>query len=324
MILTRLVVTGLVGACLSSTLWAGETPYPTRPIRVIVPFAPGGSTDILVRLVGVKLSELIGQPVIIDNRGGAGGTIGAELAAKSAADGYTVMATTSGVIVVNKSLHSKLTYDPVADFSPITIVAALTNILVVSPSFPANSIKELLEMARAKPGALTYGSGGNGTSNHLAGELMNYLANVKVTHVPYKGGGPAVLATITGEVSMLFATIPPVVHHLKAGKLKALAVTGRKRTEKMPNLPTMIEAGVKDFEVEIWIGVLAPKGVPAARIRKLNGDIRSAIQSPEVATRLNAEGYDPVGNTPAEMESIIKRDSEKWTRVIKGAGIRAN
>lgn len=305
-------------------LQAADAPYPTRPLRVVVPFAPGGSTDILVRLVGSKLSELLGQPVVIDNRGGAGGNIGADIAAKSVADGYTVMATTSGVVLVNKSLYSKLSYDPVADFSPVTIVAALTNILVVSPSFPANSVKELLDLARAKPGTLTFGSGGNGTSNHLAGELMNYLANVKVTHVPYKGGGPAVLATITGEVSMLFATIPPVVHHLKAGKLRALAVTGRKRTNKMPHLPTMIESGVKDFEVEIWIGVLAPRGTPVARINRLNGDIKRAVQSPEISQRLDAEGYDAVANTPAQMEAVIKRESARWAEVIKKAGIRAN
>jgi len=308
----------------STALHAADPGYPSRPIRVIVPFAPGGSTDILIRTVSQKFGDHLGQTAVIDNRGGAGGRIGAELAAKSPADGYTVMATTSGVVVVNPSLYRKLNYDPAKDFVPVTIIASLPNMLVVSPTFPANSVKALLAMAKAKPGTLTYGSGGNGTSNHLAGELMKYLAGVDVTHVPYKGGGPAVLAAITGEISMLFATMPSAIRHVKAGKLKALAVTSRKRSATMPDLPTMMESGLKDFEVAIWIGVLAPRGTPNAHIARLNADIAKSLQAPEIADRLRSQGYDPIGSSPADMAAVIKKESAMWARVIKGAGIQAD
>ncbi len=303
---------------------AAEPSYPSKPIRVIVPFAPGGATDILIRTVGQKLTEQLQQSLVIDNRGGGGGAIGATLAAKSAPDGYTIMATTSGVIVANPSLYRKLAYDAIADFAPVTIIASLPNMLVVSPSFAAGNVKELIALAKAKPGALTYASGGNGTSNHLAGELLKFLAGVYLTHVPYKGGGPAVLATMSGEVSMLFATMPSAIPQVKAAKLKALAVTSRKRAEAMPELPTMIEAGVKDFEVATWIGVLAPRGTPPAYVGKLYAEIAKALQSPQVATRLRAEGYDPVGNSPADMAAAIKTESAMWARVIKAAGIAAD
>lgn len=319
----RLAIAVLMTCC-ASAVHAADSSYPTRPIRVIVPFAPGGSTDILVRTLGQQLHEQLAQPVVIDNRGGAGGAIGAELAAKSAPDGYTIMITTSGVIVVNPSLYRKLSYDPLTDFAPITNAASLPNMLVVSPSFPANNVKELLALARAKPGTLTYASGGNGTSNHLSAELMKYLAGVNVSHVPYKGGGPAVLATMTGEVSMLFATMPSAMQQVKAGKLKALAVTSRNRSPAIPELPTMAEAGVKDFEFLTWAGVLAPRRTPSAYIAKLNSEIGKAIRVPQVAARLRSEGYDPVGSSPAEMTSLMKTETAMWARVIKSAGIRAD
>ncbi len=303
---------------------AAETAYPNKPIRIIVPFAPAGSTDILIRTVSQKLTEQLGQSIVIDNRGGGGGAIGATLAAKAAPDGYTLMATTSGVIVANPSLYRKLAYDPITDFASVTVIAALPNMLVVSPSFAASSVKELIATAKAKPGTLTYASGGNGTSNHLAGELLKFLAGVNLTHVPYKGGGPAVLATISGEVSLLFATMPSAMPQVKAGKLKALAVTSRKRSDAMPDLPTMIEAGVKDFEVSTWIGVLAPRGTPVAYVNKLNAEIAKSLQSPQVAARLRAEGYDPVGNSPAEMAALIRSESAMWARVIKAAAITAD
>ncbi len=297
--------------------------YPLKPIRVVVPFAPGGSTDILIRTVGQKLGEQLGQPLVIDNRGGGGGAIGAILAARSPADGYTLMATTSGVVVVNPSLYRKLAYDAIADFAPLAIIASLPNMLVVGPTMPVNSVKDLVALAKAKPAALTYASGGNGTSNHLAGELLKYLTGVNLTHVPYKGGGPAVLATMSGEVTLLFATMPTAIPQVKAGKLKALAVTSRTRAEVAPDVPTMIEAGIKDFEVAIWIGILAPRGVPSGIIRQINGEIVRALQLASVATRLRAEGYDPVGSTPEAMATVIKIESAMWARVIKAAGISA-
>jgi tripartite-type tricarboxylate transporter receptor subunit TctC len=303
---------------------AADAPYPVKPIRVIVPFAAGGSTDILIRTVGQKLSEQLQQQLLIDNRGGAGGAIGAELAAKAPPDGYTIMATTSGVVVVNPSLYKKLSYDPLNDFAPIAIIASLPNMLVVHPSLPAKNVKELIALAKVHPGQLTYASGGNGTSNHLAGELLKYLAGVNVTHVPYKGGGPAVLAVLTGEVTMLFATMPSAMSQVKDKRLKALAVTSRKRSSAAPELPTMIEAGVKDFDVSIWIGVMAPHGSPDAAIARLNKEVSRALQAPEVASRLRSEGYEPVGSTPNEMTASIKAESAIWARVIRAAGIKAD
>ena len=298
--------------------------YPVKPIRVVVPFAPGGSTDILIRTVGQKLGEQLGHSLVIDNRGGGGGAIGAALAARSPADGYTLMATTSGVVVVNQSLYRKLAYDPIADFAPVAIIASLPNMLVVSPSLPVASVKELIALAKIKPGALTFASGGNGTSNHLAGELLKFLAGVSLTHVPYKGGGPAVLATMSGEVTLLFATMPSAIPQVKAGKLKALAVTSRKRAEVAPELPTMMEAGIREFEVATWVGLLAPRGTSDAYIKRLHEEVSKALQSPQVAARLRAEGYDPVGSTPQEMATVIKGESAMWARVVKAAGITAD
>lgn len=301
-----------------------DAAYPTKPVRIVVPFAAGGSTDILIRTVSHKLSELLGQQLIIDNRGGAGGSIGAELAAKAAPDGYTVMATTSGVVVVNPSLYRKLSYDPFKDFRPVAIIASLPNMLVVHPSLPVRTVRDLVALAKAKPGELTYASGGNGTSNHLAGELLKYRAGIDVTHVPYKGGGPAVVATLTGEVTMLFATMPSALGHVGSGRLRGLAVTSRKRSPAAPDLPTMIEAGVKDFEVAIWIGMLAPRATPDAVIERLNGEVRRALQSQDVLAKLKSGGYEPVGSSPQEMAASMKAEFETWARVIKAAGIAAD
>ncbi len=319
-----LTAVGITMPAMTSVASSADTDYPTKPIRVIVPFAASGSTDILIRNVGQKMAEQLGQSLLIDNRGGAGGALGAELAAKSPPDGYTIMATTSGVIAVNPSLYRKLAYDPTNDFTPISIIASLPNMLVVPPSMPVKSVRELIALARAKPGQLTYASGGNGTSNHLAGELLKYLVGVDITHVPYKGGGPAVLAVMTGEVTMLFATMPSAMSQVKGGRLKALAVTSRKRSSAIPELPTMIESGVKDFVVSIWIGAVAPRGTPLKFVERLNREIKKALQAPDVAARLHEGGYEPVGSTPEEMAADIKTESATWARVIKAAGIHAD
>lgn len=315
---------GLALSIMVSGAHGADADYPVKPIRVIVPFAASGSTDILIRTVGRRMSEQLGQSLLIDNRGGAGGALGAELAAKAPPDGYTIMATTSGVIAVNPSLYRKLAYDPINDFTPISIIASLPNMLVVPPSMPVKSVKDLIALARAKPGQLTYASGGNGTSNHLAGELLKYLVRVDVTHVPYKGGGPAVLAVMSGEVTMLFATMPSAMAQVKGGRLKALAVTSRKRSAATPELPTMIEAGVKDFVISIWIGAVAPRGTPARAVERLNREIIKALQAPDVAARLRDDGYEPVGSSPEEMAADIKTETATWARVIKAAGIRAD
>ncbi len=315
---------GIALSIMMSGVHCADTDYPTKPIRVIVPFAASGSTDILIRTVGQRMSEQLGQSLLIDNRGGAGGALGAELAAKAPPDGYTIMATTSGVIAVNPSLYRKLNYDPINDFTPISIIAKLPNMLVVPPSMPVKNVKELIALARAKPGQLTYASGGNGTSNHLAGELLKYLVGVDITHVPYKGGGPAVLAVMTGEVTLLFATMPSAMAQVKGGRLKALAVTSRKRSSATPELPTMIESGVKDFVVSIWIGAVALRGTPPRFVERLNREIGKALQAPDVATRLREAGYEPVGGSPEEMAADIKTEFATWARVIKAAGIHAD
>ena len=303
---------------------AADGDYPVKPIRVIVPFATGGSTDILIRTVGQRMSESLGQSLLIDNRGGAGGALGAEITAKAPPDGYTIMATTSGVVVVNPSLYKKLSYDPQRDFLPVSIIASLPNMLVVPPSMPVKDVRALIALAKTRPGQLTYASGGNGTSNHLAGALLSYLAGVDITHVPYKGGGPAVLAAMTGEVAMLFATMPSAMQQVKSGRLRALAVTGRARSAAIPELPTMIEAGVKDFVVSIWIGIVVPRGVAANVVDRLNKEVVKALQVPAVIVRLREEGYEPVASTPENMVADIKTETATWARVIKAAGIHAD
>ena len=321
---TAAVCAAATGAAAQTASTSSGQAYPDKPIRVVVPFAAAGSTDILIRTVGQKMSESLGQTLVIDNRGGAGGAIGAALAARAVPDGYTIMATTSGVMVVNPSLYAKLPYDPVKDFAPIGIIASLPNMLVVHPTLPAKNVQELIALAKASPGKFTYASGGNGTSNHLAGELLKFLAKVDLTHVPYKGGGPAVLAVLSNEVTLLFATMPSAIPQVAGGRLKALAVTSLQRSTAAPTLPTMIEAGVKDFEVSIWIGAMAPRGTPVAIIGKLNQEIAKALRAPEVAARLRAEGYEPVGGTPQEMAAAITAESATWARVIKAAGIKAD
>ncbi|MBI3068301.1 MAG: tripartite tricarboxylate transporter substrate binding protein [Betaproteobacteria bacterium] len=297
--------------------------YPAKPVRFIVPFAPGGSSDILARAISQKLAEGLGQPVVIDNRGGAGGNIGAEVAAKAAPDGYTVFFSTSGVVNVNPSLYRKLAFDPARDFAPVSIVASLPNMLVVHPSVPARSVKELISLARSRPGALNYASGGSGTSNHLAGELFKTLARVDVTHVPYKGGGPAVVAVLSGEVALLFATMPSALPHVKANRLRALAVTTTKRSHAAPQLPTVAESGLPGFEVAIWVGALVPAGTPKEIIGRLHAEIVRTLKVAEVRGRLLGEGYEPVGNTPEQMAANIKTETAKWAKVVKSAGIRA-
>ncbi|HZL28857.1 MAG TPA: tripartite tricarboxylate transporter substrate binding protein [Acidobacteriaceae bacterium] len=302
---------------------AAEDAYPSRSIRIVVPFAPGGSTDILIRPIAQQMSLILGVPVIVDNRGGAGGNIGAELVAKATPDGYTLMVTTSGVMVANKSLYASLPYDPATDFAPVSVLASLPNVLVVNPSGPYKSVQDLVAAAKKSPGTLTFASGGTGTSNHLAGELFKSSAGIDLTHVPYRGGGPAVIAVLGGQVTMLFATLPSAMSQVQAGKLRALAVTSLKRAPSAPDVPTMIEQGIQGFDVSIWIGALAPRGTPPAIIEKLNKAFVGALDAPEVRTKLTAEGYEKVGSTPAQMAETIRSESAKWDRVIKAAHITA-
>jgi tripartite-type tricarboxylate transporter receptor subunit TctC len=303
---------------------AWTQPYPAKPVRMVVPFPPGGATDILARVVGQKLGEYMGQPVVIENRGGAGGNIGAELVAKSAPDGYTVLFSTSGVIVVNPSLYRKMPYDPVRDFAPVAMAATHGNLLLVHPSLPVRSTKELIALAKAKPGQLNYGSGGIGTSPHLAAELFKVMTGAELVHIPYKGGNPSVTGLLSGEVAGMFASIPSVLQHARSGRLRPLAITSAKRSVVVPDLPTVAEAGVPGYQVDIWLGVLVPAGTSRDVITRLNSGVIKALNAPDVKERLEPEGFEPSGMSPEEFAKHIRAELPVWARVVQAAKLRAD
>lgn len=309
----------LAGACAVPIASLAQD-YPSKAIRLIVPFPPGGGTDILARAIGQKLTESMGQNVIVDNRPGAGGNLGAELAAKAAPDGYTIMMV-SASYAVNASLY-KLAFDPVKDFAAVTQVASVPFALVANPSVPANNIKELLALAQAKPGQFNYASSGNGSSPHLAGELLAMMTGIKIVHVPYKGGGPAVADLIGGQVQLMFNTVVQSLPLIKSGKLKALAVSSPKRSSALPEVPTIAESGVPGYDVTNWFGILAPRANSRQVIERLNREIVQHLQSPELRSRLAAEGADPIGSSAAEFERLIVSDIEKYVRIVKATGTR--
>ncbi len=297
--------------------------YPVKPVRLIVPFPPGGGTDTLARILGQKLADVLGQQVVIDNRPGAGTNIGAEIAAKAPPDGYTVL---MGNIAhaINVTLYSKLSYDLVRDFSPVTLLASTPNILVVHPSLPVKSVKELVALAKARPGQLDYASSGGGSSAHLAAELFINMAGVKMTHVPYKGGGPAVIALLGGQCSVGFATTPSVINHIKSGKLRGLAVTTAQRSPSTPELPTISEAGVAGYEAGTWYGLLVPTGTSGEIVARLHAEAVKLLNLPEVKERLAATGFEPIGNTPEQFAAYIRSEIEKWAKVVKASGARVD
>jgi tripartite-type tricarboxylate transporter receptor subunit TctC len=297
--------------------------WPNKPIRWISPFAPGGGADITSRAIAAKLTPALGQQVVVENRGGAGGMVGTEIAAKAPADGYTLLLGTIGPIAVNPSLHSKMPYDPIRDLAPITQVANALNVLVVHPSLPVKSVKELIALARARPGELNYGSSGSGAADHLAGELFNSLAKVKMVHVPYKGGAPAMLDLVSGNVQLIFSTVSTAIASIKANRVRPLAMTGNQRFELMPELPTIAEAGLKGFEVNNWYGVFAPAGTPREIIVRLNAEIVKIMAMPDVRARLLDSGIAAVTSTPEQFSAYIQAETAKWAKVIREAGIKA-
>jgi tripartite-type tricarboxylate transporter receptor subunit TctC len=297
--------------------------YPAKPIRVVVPFPPGGGTDLMARTVMQKLGESLGATMVIDNRGGAGGSIGSELVAKSPADGYTVLIV-SGAHAINPSLYPKLSYDSVRDFAPVTMFTSGPGLLVVHPSVPAKTVKEFIALAKSRPGQLNYASAGIGTPPHLAGELFKTMAGVDIVHVPYKGNGPAYTDLIGGHVSVMFPTIPTAIPHVRAGKLRALAVTTRSRTPIAPELPPISESGVPGYDVSSWYGLLAPAGTPAAVVSRLQREIAKVLRSPDVGEKLTAQGLDLVGSTPDAFAAVIKSEIMKWAKVVKASGARAD
>ncbi|MEK7231017.1 MAG: tripartite tricarboxylate transporter substrate binding protein [Pseudomonadota bacterium] len=296
--------------------------YPVKAIRFIAPNLPGGPTDILARLIGQKLAESFGQPVVIENRAGAGGNIGTEAAAKSPPDGYTLVTGNNATFGANVSLYKHLAFDPVKDFAPLVLVATQPNILVVHPSLPVTSVKQLIALAKARPGELNYAGSGMGAVAHLAAELFKSMAGVNIVHIPYKSAAPALIDVIAGQNQLMFATSLSVQPHIKSEKLRALAVTTAKRSRLMPELPTIAEAGVPGFEAMTWHGVLTAGGTPPAIVNKLNAEINRILQLPDVRERLGSLGAEIVGGTPREFADHIKREIPKWAKVIKDAGVK--
>lgn len=295
--------------------------YPARPVRWIVPFPPGGAADIVSRAIGVKLSETWGQQVVMDNRPGAGGNLGIEIASRASPDGYTLVIVPA-TFTTSPSLQRHLPYDPAKDFMPVTLASSSALILVVHPSLKAASVRELIALAKSRPGQLNYASSGIGASAHLAAELFKTMAGVNIVHVPYKGQPPAMLDLISGQVQMMFPNAPVALPHLRAGKLRALAVTTLKRSSILPELPTMAESGLAGFEVNQWSGLMVPAGTPKAIIAKLHDDIARALELPDVRKNLTSLGFDPVGSTPEEFSAYIRSEIRKWAKVIADAGIR--
>jgi tripartite-type tricarboxylate transporter receptor subunit TctC len=296
--------------------------YPTKPIRLIAPFPPGGSTDVLARLIAQKLNEAWGQQVIVENRGGAGGTIGVELAARAAPDGYTIVMGHIGTFGANPTLYPKLPYDAIRDFAPITLLAMVPNALVVHPALPARTVKDIIATARAKPGQLLYGSGGNGSAAHLTMAYFELMAKIKLTHVPYKGTGPAIVDLIAGQTSMMFTGMAALTPHIKSARLRPVAVGTAKRLAVLPDIPTVAESGVPGFEATQWYGILAPAATPRDIVLKLNAEMVKALRQPEVRERLAADATVPVGDTPEEFAAHIKTEIARWAPVVKASGAR--
>jgi len=319
-------MTGTIVKWLAFVLVAGSVSiacaqnYPVKPVRFIAPFPPGGSTDFLARIVALKMSEAMGQQVVVENRGGAGGTIGVEAAARAAPDGYTIVMGHIGTFGVNPTLYPKLPYDAIKSFAPITLLAMVPNAMVVHPSLPARSVKEFVALARAKPKQLLYGSGGNGSAAHLAAAYFELLAKVQLIHVPYKGTGPALIDLVAGQTSMMITGMPAVMPHVRSGRLRLMAVGTDKRLAQFPDLPTIAEAGVPGYDATQWYGVLAPAATPRDIVMKLNTEMKKALALPDVREKLAADGTVPVGNTPEEFGAHIRAEIARWAPVVKASG----
>ena len=310
-----------LAGCAPMLAHAQTDSYPAKPVRLVIGLAPGGATDIQARLFAQKLTESLGRPVVVENRAGAGGTIAYAQVAKSPPDGYTLMGISSGY-TITPSIYSKLPYDPLKDFTPVSLVVQAPFLLLVHPSLPVKSVKDLLALARAKPGGLDSASAGQGSSTHMAFELFRTMAGVKITHIPYKGTGPALVDALAGQVHMLFGNVLSSLVHAKSGRLRALAVTTARRSKVLPDLPTLDEAGVRGYENSTWFGVVAPAGTPPAIVARLNAELNKASQAPEIIERIAPDGGEPVGSTPGEFGAHIAREIARWRTVVKEAGIR--
>jgi len=318
-IFQAMLVAAMSVACAPALAQSGN--YPEKPVRLVVPFPPGGAIDIMGRHTAQKLTEALGVQVLVDNRSGAGGAIGTDNAARAAPDGYTLLFSSTSPISINPHIN-KVPYDPIASFTAVTMVASSPQLLVVPPSLPVKSVKELIAMAKARPGALSFASSGTGTIIHVTTEMFAERAGVKLLHVPYKGAAPAVNDTLTGQTTMLFAAYPSVSAQVRAGRLKALGVTSLKRIALAPDIPTLAESGLPGFESNQWWAVSGPAGLPVPIVSRLNADINRILRTDDMKKRLAADGAEPAGGTPAELAAYISRDVEKWGRVIRSVGIK--
>lgn len=299
---------------------AQTSTWPRQPVTLVVPFPAGGPTDAMARALAVKLGERLNQSVVVENKGGAGGAIAAEAVARAPADGHTLFFGTTGTLAINPALYTKLRYDPVKDFTPISLMATTMNVLVINPRVPAKNLEDLIKLAKVKPGSITYGSAGNGSSNHLSGELFRSSAGVEIDHIPYKGSAPALIDLLGGRITMMFDTIAQQTQNIAVGKVRALAVTGPKRSPLLPDVPTAQEAGLKDFDVTIWYGVLAPAGTPQSIVERLSREIGAVMSAEEMKKRMQTDGAEARPTSPAEFAALIKRDIAKWAPVVKASG----
>jgi len=314
-----------IATCALLALWVGVAAaqtYPAKPIRLMVPFPPGGSTDIVARIVAQKLAAQLGQPLVIENRGGAGGTLGTAVVAKAPPDGYNLVVGTTSTHVVAPSVYQKLEYDPVKDFAPIGLMAVTPYLLVVNPGVPAKNVKELVALMRSQPGKLNYASAGVGSTTHLAMEMLKGASQTYALHVPYNGNGPAGTAVIAGQVEILFGSLPAVLPHAKSGRVRALAVGTPKRSPSLPDVPTVAESGYAGFDASLWLALMAPAGTPTALIERLNKELIAAVGSKETSEALDKNGAEPITSTPAELAAMIQEGVSKYAKVVKDAGVK--
>jgi len=319
-----LLLAGLTAAVLAlAPQFAAAGEYPEKPIRFIVPYAAGGTTDLLSRAIAQKLSEAFGQSVVADNRPGAGGNVGADIAAKSPPDGYTMLMAPVSPMAINVTLYgSKMGFNPEKDFAPVTLVAKVPLVVVVHPAVPANTLKELIALAKSRPGQLNYGSAGNGSSNHLVGEMLKTAAGIDMVHIPYRGGGPGMMALLAGQIDVLMGQVPTVTPTVKAGRLRALAVSGTQRSPALPDVPTMAEAGLPGFDATAWYCIVVPAGTPKPIIARLNAELVKILKSPDIRARLVSEGADVETSTPEELAEFIRAEIPKWAKAIKDSGTK--
>jgi tripartite-type tricarboxylate transporter receptor subunit TctC len=307
----------------STSTGSGQT-YPVKPIRCVVPYPPGGPTDIIGRAIAQKLTESLGQTVIIDNRGGAAGTIGSEHVARAPADGYTLLWGTPGTHGIAPSIYPKLPYDPIKDFAHITLIALGTNLLVVHPSVPARSVQEFVALAKSRPGKLNFGSAGGGATSHMAGEMLKVMAGIDMVHIPFKGAAPAIVALMGGEVDLAILDAPALLPQIRAGKLRVLAVASERRSRVLPQVPTMAESGLPGYHASSWHGLFAPAGTPRDIIARLHTEVVQIVRLPDITDRLSAQGVEPVANTPEQFIEFVKSEIARWARVVKASRAKIN